>query len=730
MKRKNIKGLTLVALLAGSLLVSCNPSTSSQTPSSTLPPSSEGSSISTPSEATETYGVVIVPDSYGTITTDKDSYAVGETVTITVTAKDADNVVADTVTVNETEVEVGIDGTATTTMVENGLVLKANYRQAIDDFTVSSDFNSITVTPIANAEYKLDDGEFQDNNVFTDLEEGTTYQVSVRIKAKGLLRASSTLTKSVATKSTAALAQNVVEQLQMLDYGTGFSGSFKVQRFLDGAFYDETLFDNELYYAADHYYLKSDFADDGTEKLYLEYAPDENGNAQSVRLNYDNTLLYTPLDSNLDFYDTYGNPFYDLEASDLTLLSDGRYSLDIQKLTDSQEKRIFKFLTTYELPLNSFFITLDADGKIQTIDAYATNSSSTPGMDGTGSYNLVLEEEIVLTVADPSTLSVALPQEKSFNKTALEATFDLLAEGNYTADIVATDFRNNVVRERYLATGDGILLTDSDGYLTGYQDTEDGLVCYEVSPDGSQVALRGNRTYPHADESVAAMLPTFDIDANLFNPYGSSTYTLDGRFALYDFIDRILPDRFLDLTMSGYALDGKADVRLEEDSVVVSYTYEDFYGYQGTIVSTLTNIGTTSPAYDFDALYVPYKTPTSWKELSTAFYDLLVTYVEDPEKIPFYWLSEEEDTLENLTGFSFKESVEKTELVLVVTFPNWAKANKFLQAYYDVLVENGFTQSNERYFAKDGASLFFSYPEVIGHEERSVYLWINRTTSK
>ena len=50
---------------------------------------------------------------------------------------------------------------------------------------ITANSNSITVEPIANAEYKLNDGEYQSSNVFTGLDEMTRYTITVKILASG-----------------------------------------------------------------------------------------------------------------------------------------------------------------------------------------------------------------------------------------------------------------------------------------------------------------------------------------------------------------------------------------------------------------------------------------------------------------------------------------------------------------------------------------------------------------
>ena len=694
------------------------------TTSCTFVDASSQQSSSVPSQ-TQGYACTIVPDSYGTITTDKEIYALGESVKVTITAKDPNAVAPDALVVNGTE--QALDGTALEVkMVEGGLVLKAEYRAVLTDFEVVSDNTSITITPISGAEYRLDDGEFQAGNVFTGLESGSTHDVSVRIAASGNLRASKIVTKTIATKTVEDLSLDLLDQLKKIgEDPLSLKGDFAIQRYLDGTFYDETVFDNELYFSSDRYYLRSSFQDDGTVKLFNETMKGEDGLCKNVYLNYDNTLVLQDIPNAASFDKTYFNPFADLTTDDIEKTDDGRFAIKMNSLPKSDGETMFSFLTTYADPLSSLYFTLDESGSLSAIEAYSTYDTEVNNPNGFGDSLLTYVERITLSVAAPESLDVSMPQEKDYDTTVLKMTMDLLAQGNYTADVVEEDFRQNVTSYSYRASGNDILVTSPTGYLYGYHDTDDGLVAYDLVSKNGSVALKGRRDYPQ-DGDVKGLLPAFDIDLSLFNPAGTNTYTLEGRFNVYQFVSRILPDRFLDVCRASEALPDKATISILSDSVVISYVYEDRYGYQGTVTSTLTNIGTTTAKYDFDALYAPYTSPTSWEELSPEFTKLLTDYIGDPSLLPFYWLPSELDNSENLLSYSFKESLEKTELELLTVFPNWDKATVYLDGYRDTLLDAGFEEYEDYHFRKGEISLFFSFPEVIGQAQRTVFLWIER----
>lgn len=694
--------------------------------SSVSEPSADSSTSET-HESTETptqkYSCTIIPDSYGTITTDKEEYAVGETVTVQITSKTAD-VAPAALNVNGTE--QAVEGSeAKVTMTAGGLILKAEYRHVLTDFTAVSDLTSITVTPIEGAEYSIDDGEFQSNNSFTGLLPDTSHKISVRIAASGNLRASNTVTKTLSTQNKRYLIADLLMQISSLDENPlALKGDFSIQRYLGGAFYDETLFDNELYFSDDLYYLNSAFQDDGTNKIFKQVAKGEDGLCENVYLNYDNTLVEETLPSAERFDEAYANTFDDLTLRDIELTDDGRFYVDGTKIAADKGKSIFSLLTTYSDNLVSLYFSVDDSGKLASIEAYSTYSTEvTVDMQPS---TLTYVERITLDVTDPSNLGVTQVQSKQFDKTALQTTFSLLAEGNYTADVVEEDFRQNITEYKYYATGNDIQITSPTGYVSGYHDTEDGLAAYDLVSKEDAVSLKGRRDYPEEGSTVAGTLPTFDIDANLFNYKGGNTYTLEGRFGLYQFLPRILPDRFLDICRSSEALQGDATISILSDSVVISYVYEDRYGYQGTITSTLTDIGSTEAPYDFDSLYSPYTTPTSWEELNSEFYDLLVEYIKDPSLLPFYWLPADMDNSSNLLSYSYQEALEKDMLELLTFFPDWDKAYSYLENYRQTLLDAGFEEYQSYHFRKGDIDLFFTSPEIIGQTERKVILWVYR----
>ncbi len=69
---------------------------------------------------------------------------------------------------------------------------------------VTQTATSLTVTAVQGAEYKLDDGDWQDGNVFTGLTPGSTYTVYIRMKATKTLNASESVSQSVTLEKDAA----------------------------------------------------------------------------------------------------------------------------------------------------------------------------------------------------------------------------------------------------------------------------------------------------------------------------------------------------------------------------------------------------------------------------------------------------------------------------------------------------------------------------------------------
>ena len=176
MKKKSFL-ILLPALMM--VLASCNETssdTSSSTTETTDTGSGSGSETSTSSEETKTGTVTIENVEHGSVTADKMTAKVGETVTFTITTDE--NYEVDTFKVNDKDVSVN-DGIATSVMVEEGLKAKLTVKQTLYSVTINETKNgkvtadktsavvgdNVTFTVTADDEFEVDTFKVNDKDV-------------------------------------------------------------------------------------------------------------------------------------------------------------------------------------------------------------------------------------------------------------------------------------------------------------------------------------------------------------------------------------------------------------------------------------------------------------------------------------------------------------------------------------------------------------------------------------
>lgn len=713
MKRKF---LALAGLALALTLGSCYETPSNSQDSSSVSsdnPISQDSATSVPDvEDKNTYGVTLLTSRYGAITASKSLAKVGESVTFTLSSVDDSKYAPYGVEIaGEEYTDLSETNQVVVKMAAGGLLVKPLFRFVLDASTVEVEATDtiITVTAIENGEYKLDDGEWQTSNVFTGVGENSDHTVSVRIASHDDLKASNEVTKSVSTIYTSYVTGFALEHLRSEDIA--FAGKLSVERYIDGSYYDETIFNQQVLLSDDQYFLKSSFADDGTVQKIYDYRRGENGEALSSRLNNHNEIVTSATGEKYD--GVYDNPFEDLSPDDFTKVSDYRLELN---LSGSETNRITKYFTTYDAPVQKMYIDIDAGGDIEGMTLYTFYSGVSSGM--TISYF----EELTLDVVDSTALDFVQPLPEMHNSD-LQMVFSALQGNNYTADVTVKSpyFGND--HQTIKVNPNGAIITPDAGYPYGYTQREGGLAKFDVTTDDEGLPiLKEKFKYPKADQTYASLLPAFDVSTDFFAKYYSNIYTMKGESNVYDFAYDLLPDRLLDSNYISDLSSGTLAVQINADSVEIAYQFEDIHSFTGSVDILITDIGTTDLGYDLQQDYREWVDPTSWASYSKELYSLLNTYVGDPDAIPFYFDPE--------YGIdTFQESLSKTSMYLSTTFPSLERAKEYMDAYGQLFESNGFTKSvhdnGAIYYTKDGYTCFFTYPDNY-KEERTVYLFINR----
>ena len=704
------KIINLAAVAAALLLASCDTgrgASSSSSPSS----SSSSSSSSTPVIEVDPYlGVSFVSTTQGTANADKELYAPGETVTITITSTTEGLVPAGAV-INGTEVLDIENNQVTTTMVEGGLVVRPLFKEVLDDIQVDFGDQTIQVEAIPNGEYRLDDGEWQDSNIF-EVEPESSHTVYARIGAHDGLAPSDPVSKQVTTLDTNSLISTAIMQLGVGELA--FSGGMNIARYVGGSFYDETVFNQEVFMGTDAYYLRSSFADDGTVQRLYDYRRGEDGKAYSTSLNYDNTVISTPTD--IDFDANYENPFVDLNSSLFTRVDAFTLSYDCE--ADPETARaVDDYMTTHGQTPVYLFIHLDGAGNVIGISSYSAWEFT--AAIGTGAYYCQLE----LSVVPQTQLEMVQPLELTYNPNNLNMVFQMLRSNNYTAKVTVDEDYASPYSTTIEAFGNGALVIPGNGSRAyGYIEHEGALSAFDVTTDASSNTIFKERLQKPEAKNMAELMPAFDVDPALFSPYGASTYTLRDLCNIYDYTSHLLPDTILSSNTASMVLGGTLDIHLTSTGVTIAYDFEDIYGYGGTTTIEISKIGSTTSSYgNIEDNFVEYFNPTSWEELDRDLYNLLVTKFGNVDHIPFYY-----DTTYGISRWS--ESSDGSLVGVTSRFPDSTAAQSYVDSYVILLTEQGFTTSTEDslLIATDGnISMYFAtqdYSSVEGYVEVTVFI--------
>ena len=713
-KAMRTKIINLAAIAAALLLASCDTTKPIDSSSSSTPvtdSSSSSPSSSTPVIDVDPYlGVSFVSTTQGSATADRELYAPGETVTITITSA-VDGLIPAGAEINGTQVLEISNNQVTATMVEGGLVVRPLFKEVLTDVEVSYGDQMIQVEAIANGEYRLDDGEWQDSNIFL-VDEHSSHTVYARIGAHDGLAPSDPVSKEVTTIATTDLVTDVIMQLGMGELA--FAGSMNIARYLGGSFYDETVFDQEVFMGTDSYYLRSSFADDGTVQRLFDYRRGADGKAYSTSLNYDNTVISSPTD--IDFDADYANPFADLNSTLFTRVDAFTLSYDCTADPETA-KAVDDYMTTHDQTPVNLFIHLDGAGQVIGISSYsAWEFTSAVGI---GAFYCQLE----LSVVPQTQVEMVQPLELTYNPQNLNMVCQMLRANNYTAKVTVDEDYASPYSTTIEAFGNGALIIPDNGSRAyGYIEREGGLSAFDVTSDEQSQTIFKERFNKPAAQSMAELMPSFDVDPALFSPYGSSTYTLRDLFNIYDYAERLLPDAIMDSNTTSMVLDGTLDINLTGTGVTIAYDFEDIYGYGGTTTIEISKIGSTTSSYgNIEDRFVEYFNPTSWEELDRDLYKLLVSKFGSVDHIPFYY-----DT--DYGVYSWSPSSDGSLVYVTSRFPDTTTAQNYVDAYVALLTEKGFTTSTEEriLIATDGTiNMYFAiqdYSSVNGYVEVNVFI--------
>lgn len=381
------------------------------------------------------------------------------------------------------------------------------------------------------------------------------------------------------------------------------------------------------YISEDRYVSIEVDADSGSVLYEYRYVRGEDDTTyREYYLNYDNTVYKEGPYSNA-FSESYYNPFgvYELSAADFVYNSDNSATLTLP-LEDGEEDGEVTYMLTggYEGYTNTINLTLADDGTLAGLSLVGVTTS----------WTYEVRNAMDFTVVDPyESGAIILPYESTEESERLQAVFDKVNEGNYTANMHETYWDWDFYVE---ATESTLIYYDYDyGYEWAYIDTDTGLDNVRVRTSGSTTTLTGTGTKdPY--RTVSDYTPKLLVAAELFDYLGDDTWQLKDDFVDYLYLSVI------DVLVYDWAYYVTSDVilTLSEDDSVLTIEYDYYFSSRvnGTITTTISDMGETSFRYA-DAEYTPsaeYVVPTSWSEYSSSLVSTINSrYGIDLDNIPF-----------------------------------------------------------------------------------------------
>lgn len=713
MKKKTI---SLALILSAMSLISCAPTTSEST---SVPDSTVGENV-------ETLPCSFVHSQYGEVKFTNATYIPGKNVSLTLTSFNPSVHAPYGVKVNQDVIQA-TDGTVAISIPESGAIIEPLFRRALTDFEVHSTDTAIFVEEFDNAQYKLDDGEWQSSHSFLNLEANSEHTVSVMLKEEGDLYASEVLTKTISTQITDYFVDDVLDKLT--DGEIAFKGTLNTYQMISGISSEpvitKTVFDNELFMSNERYYLKSAFADDKQVKQQIDVRRGNDDKAEVGSISIDNTITYRETDTS--YSSNYLNPLWNFVSNDFTQISENTLSLNV-KNKETDANALGKYLVNHvddsngePFELKGFYIDLTDSGEIAGLRAYLYYT--TTGYD----YKFDYWDELTLTVTDATNLDMLDVQKLTFDDTQLSSTLTALQAGNYHADInitYALGASSSYSYDSYKEENGqrGVVVSLASGNQYGYHDTDEGMMMYDVFHTGENtVSLRGRKNYPSENTTVDSHFPKFNVATALFEYYGGNSYGLKNKLGIYSFVNQLAPDTVFADSPIGDIDAGSFRFNLVSEGVSISYTATDRYGYQYTVSTTINKIGSVEKPFDFADNFVEYQVPTSWEGVDPELYSLLLTYVDDPEQIPFYY--------DDNYGFeSYGETVTKDSIQIKVHTPDETSGNNFYNAYVQKILDAGYTKNTDSLptyvKGKYKISINIKAYDWSHQNEKAIFIWI------
>lgn len=547
----------------------------------------------------KTYTSTTLASPYGFVTPSQGSVAAGAEVTYTITAYDS-LYAPYAVEINGQQHTLDADHQFTATMAEGGNTVKPLFKPALENIGIYPDFYRIECEYIEGAQYKLDDGEWQDSNVFSQgiLPHGP-YTISVRVPGDG----DTLLDSDVYTRT----VQSIPHREDALDNALAMDFALDGSVLLDPVYLGQSLgefvtIDSDVALTSELYSMNITSGDTTASETYYR------GSGDSIRIreiNYLNQVNETTVDG-VNFSTLFVNPFTQLTSDNL--------------YTNADESRLYFRLE--QLPAPGIFPTLTmGDSSIVLTDLYMDlDENLVPtALHYTGYYydttyvglRYFIQYDGTFVDADQIATTQVTPYEHEPEHDRLANLFTALKQQNYTAHVTTT--YNNLSDpvwsgEKTLTVASGAVLVDdiTNETKSGMLQTADGFYRFDVTEEGETTYLDYDASqYPMGSGggiSISFYSASFNYAPEVFQVIDENTFQLRNTTTLYNFADQTLPD-CVDLNSKAlYITDGTLKITIEGEgddlSATFTYSYVDNSAQVlGDVTIVVDQIGATTFPY-------------------------------------------------------------------------------------------------------------------------------------
>lgn len=414
---------------------------------------------------------------------------------------------------------------------------------------------------------------------------------------------------------------NLVEISNTLKNTISFQGTLIVEDYdVDGNFKNQSKYELIKFHNENRYSIYLSNNDEVLSKI--DYFKNQDGNVVTKSIDNHNEIIETIVNPNapITFDESFINPFNSIDITKYEITS--YQEIKIQ----SDNNYLFgQFTSLGEDYLGTTAnLTLTNNGNIDTISLISDNVYQDDG-----SYQKCTFFGEYKNENDLNILQFTSYPNKEENK-LLETLFSKLKNDSYTYTYVDhADDGSKDINAHGIVTNQGISIYTSEGNKI-YSQIDSNYYNQSIANDNNKTL---NEVVSAIEGNVKDLKPNFDYSKDLFLKQGT-TYTL---IDAYDYVEHLLVDKMF--TDNYYfMIPNTLTINLTNDlsRAMISYKYDILGQLSGTVLVTITNIGSTSWTYD-DYELLPYDNRLTWMNFDSTFVNNVEQYIHNEiTLIPFY----------------------------------------------------------------------------------------------